>query len=433
MRKNFASLREPTMNEKLLQYLWNFKIFKSFDFKDVNGNPLQILDFGQWNFNSGPDFLFGKIKTGDFVLAGNIELHVNSSDYIFHQHSGNPEFENLVLHAVFNHDAEIAELNDKNIPTLELKNYLDKNLLWKYESLLKKNQFIPCETLFDLKKIPFHFYEASLLKKLDEKSIEIEESLEKNQNNYEAVLFQNLAYAFGLKVNAQIFKQMAEHLDFSVVNKIRQNHLQLEALFFGICGWLDHPEDEHQKIWKREFDFLTAKYPLSTFRFHPKFSKLRPPNFPTIRLSQLASLYFMNQNLFSKLIAAKNICSIYKIFEKVKATEYWTERFNFGKISSIKGEKNLTKDFIDLVLINAVLPLKYTYHKNLEENIADEIFDFYRNISPEKNTIIDGWKCLGVKVENALQSQALLFHYKNFCQEKNCLNCNIGFQLLKVN
>ena len=421
------------MNEKLLQYLWNFKIFNSFDFKDMEGNELEILDFGKWNFDSGPDFLFGKIKFKNLILAGNIELHVKSSDYIFHQHSGNPEFENLILHVVFNHDMEIEELNKKNIPTLELKNYIDQNLLWKYESLLNENQFIPCANLFEPSKIPFQFAEETLFKKLDEKSLEIEESLRINKNNYEAVLFQNLAYAFGLKVNSLIFRQIAECLDFTIVNKIRQNQTQLEALFFGICNWLENPKDEQTKIWKREFDFLKMKYQIDDLRFQPKFSKLRPPNFPTIRLSQLASLYHLNQNLFSKLIATKHIHEIYTIFSSVKASEYWNERFNFGKTSSIKGEKLLTKDFVELILINAILPLKYAYHKKFDKDAADEILEFYRKITPEKNSIITSWNQLQVKTESALQSQAFLYHHKNFCLKKDCLNCGIGFQLLKNN
>ena len=420
------------MNEKLLQYLWNFKIFKSFDFKDVEGHPLEILDFGKWNFDSGPDFLLGKIRFRDLLLAGNIELHVKSSDYIFHQHSGNPEFENLILHAVFYHDVEVEELQNRNIPTLELKNYIDETVLWKYESLLKQNQFIACENLFSPALIAFNFTEETLIKKLDEKSIAIEEALRLNKNNYEAVLFHQLAYAFGLKINAENFKQLAESLDFSVVNKIRQNQTQLEALFFGVCGWLAKPEDEQMKIWKREFDFLTVKYQLPTLKITPKFSKLRPPNFPTVRLSQLASLYYLNQNLFSKLVLVKNINDIKSIFNSVKASEYWDNRFNFGKISPVVGEKFLTEEFMNLILINTVLPFKYTYHKNSDENINDEILDFYRAINPEKNTTTENWKSLNVKMNNALESQAFIYHYKNFCEKKNCLNCSIGYQLLGV-
>lgn len=418
------------MNEKLLQYLWNFKIFKSFDFKDVDGNDLEILDFGRWNFDSGPDFLFGKIKIKGLTLVGNIELHVKSSDWIFHKHSGNPEFENIIAHVVFIHDVEIEEFTYKNIPTLELKDYIDGNILSKYEILLQETQFIPCEKIFNPNDFLVNFHEENLLQKLDEKSIEIEKSLKLYQNNYEAVLFQQLAYAFGLKVNALIFKQLAESIDYSVFNKIRQNQTQLEALFFGICGWLANLTDEQIKIWKREFEFLKIKYALPEFYIHPKFSKLRPPNFPTIRLSQLASLYHQNQNLFSKLINAKNIDQIHDIFNKVKASEYWDNRFNFGKISSVHGEKTLTKDFIELVLINAVLPLKYTYHKNTDENIPDEILTLYQHISPEKNTIINQWKSLQVKPKNALETQSLLFHYRNYCQKKECLRCSIGIRLM---
>ncbi len=418
------------MNEKLLQYLWNYKIFTSFDFRDVEGNELEILDFGRWNFDSGPDFTLGKIKFNHLILVGNIELHVKSSDWIFHRHSGNPEFENLICHVVFLHDVEIQEFKDKNIPTLELKDYIDENLLSKYDSLLQENQFIPCEKIFDPENLPFNFFEENLLKKLDEKSIEIEKSLQFFKNDYEAVLFQQLAYAFGLKVNAPIFKQLAENMNFITFNKIRQNKTQLEALLFGICNWLDNPVDEQMKIWKREFDFLKTKYQLSNFYVFPKFSKLRPPNFPTIRLSQLASLYHENQHLFSKLINAKNRQEVDAIFNKVKASAYWDNHFNFGKISTVIGKKSLTKDFVDLVLINAILPLKYSYHKNSDEAILDEIIHFYENMSAEKNSITDQWKTLKAEPKNALQSQALLYHYQNFCLKKDCLNCRIGLQLM---
>ena len=171
------------MTEKLLQYLWNYKIFKSFDFKDTEGNAIEILDFGKWNSDSGPDFLLAKIKTKDLILVGNIELHTKSSDWIFHNHSGDPNFNNLILHAVYQNDVEIGEFSDKNIPTLELKEYIEEETLWKYEQLLHENEFIACEKIFDPKNIPFQFAEEKLLQKLDEKSLEIEASLRKFKNN----------------------------------------------------------------------------------------------------------------------------------------------------------------------------------------------------------------------------------------------------------
>ncbi|MCC2589565.1 DUF2851 family protein [Chryseobacterium sp. MFBS3-17] len=419
------------MNEKLLQYLWNFKIFKSFEFKDVDGHDVEILDFGKWNFDSGPDFLNGKIKYNGLIMAGHIELHVKSSDYIFHRHSGNPEFENLILHVVYDHNMEVPELSSRHIPTLELRSFIDESILWKYETMIYNDRFIACETLFDADKIPFGFTEETLFKKLDEKSVETEKALHHTRNDYEAVLFHQLAYAFGLKVNAPVFRQMAEQLDFGMIQKIRQNRLQLEALFYGTCGWLDNPADEQMKIWKREYDFLKTKYRYSEVRVHPKFSKLRPPNFPTIRLAQLAALYHRHQNLFSKIIAARRISDIEKLFEGITAGEYWNHRFNFGKTSPVHSEKSLTPEFINLVILNAVLPLKYTYHKKTDEHVADDIAALYREIPAEKNTVTAGWKQLGTPITNALDSQAYIYHYKNFCEVKNCLNCSIGYQLLK--
>ncbi|ANF50154.1 hypothetical protein A0O34_06355 [Chryseobacterium glaciei] len=419
------------MTEKLLQYLWNFKIFKNFDFKDIEENSVEILDFGKWNTDSGPDFLLAKIKINNVIFAGNIELHVKSSDWIFHNHSIDPNYQNIILHVVFQNDADIDELKNKNIPTLELKSFIDENILWKYEKLVSENQFIPCENIFDTNKIPVNFHEENVLKKLHQKSLEIEKSLELYKNNFEAVLFHNLAYSFGLKVNAFIFKQIAESINFTTINKIKQNETQLEALFFGISGWLDVPEDDQMQVWKREFDFIKAKFNISELKFRPKFLRLRPPNFPTIRLSQLANLYYQHHNLFSKVIFAKNSAELFEIFKDVKASEYWDNHFNFGKISTVDQPKVLTKDFIELIILNAILPLKYTYHKYHNEEITDEILEFYTNISSEKNSIIDQWKSLGLKTKNALESQSLIYHYKNSCEEKNCLNCSIGFKLLK--
>lgn len=417
------------MTEKLLQYLWNYKVFKYFDFKDIEGNPVEIIQFGKWNKDAGPDFLDSKIKINGLVLAGNIELHIRSSDWIFHNHSQDPNYQNIILHVVFQHDIEISQLSDQKVPTLELKHYIDENIIWKYERLINGNQFIACESIFSKDKIPVNFHEGNILKKLEEKSAEFEQSLVLYKNNFEAVLFHSLSYSFGLKVNAYIFRQIAESVDYGIINKIRQNPLQLEALLFGISGWLTSPEDGQMKIWKREFDFLKAKFKLSDLIFHPKFLRLRPPNFPTIRLSQLADLY-RQQNLFSKIMEAEHIDELYNIFKSVKASEYWDCHFNFGTISKVQ-PKTLTKDFIDLIILNTILPLKYAYHKYHSEEIVDKIIDLYQNIPAEKNSLIQSWKDLGISVTNAMESQSLIYHYKNSCDEKNCLTCSIGFKLLK--
>ncbi|MDQ0066255.1 DUF2851 family protein [Chryseobacterium lathyri] len=418
------------MTEKLLQYLWNYKVFKHFDFKDIEGHSVEIISFGKWNTNAGPDFLDAKIKTKDLIIAGNIELHVRTSDWVFHNHSQDPNYQNIILHVVYQNDTEINDLISKNVPTLELKDHIDQDILWKYEKMINGTQFIPCENIFDSTKIPLTFHETNILKKLDEKSQELEKSLEKYRNNFEAVLFHSLAYSFGLKVNAHMFRQIAESIDFGVINKIRQNELQLEALLFGISGWLGHPKDEKMLMWKREFEFIRKKFGIPDMVFHPKFLRLRPPNFPTIRLSQLADLYYRHQNLFSKIIKADNMNKLYEVFAPVKASAYWDFHFNFGTVSKFQ-PKTLSRDFIELVILNTVLPLKYTYHKYHNEETADEILEIYRNMTAEKNSITSGWKKLGLKVKNALESQSLIYHHKTSCEEKNCLNCSIGFKLLK--
>jgi hypothetical protein len=418
------------MTEKLLQYLWNYKIFKHFDFKDIEGHSVEIISFGKWNTNAGPDFLDAKIKTKDLVIAGNIELHLRASDWIFHNHSQDPNYQNIILHVVYQNDAEINDLISKNVPTLELEDHIDQDILWKYEKMINGTQFIPCENIFDSNKIPLNFHEANVLKKVDEKSQELEKSLEKYKNNFEAVLFHCLAYSFGLKVNAHMFRQIAESIDFNVVNRIRQNESQLEALLFGISGWLNHPKDEKMAMWKREFEFIRKKFSIPDLTLHPKFLRLRPANFPTIRLSQLADLYYRHQNLFSKIIKADSIDKLYEVFTPVRASEYWDFHFNFGTVSKFQ-PKTLSRDFIELVILNTVLPLKYTYHKHHREEVADEILALYRNITAEKNAITSGWKKLGMKVNDALESQSLIYHHKTSCETKNCLNCSIGFKLLK--
>lgn len=417
------------MTEKLLQYLWNYKIFKHFDFKDIEGNSVEIIHFGKWNKNAGPDFLDAKIKINGLLLAGNIELHIRSSDWIFHHHSQDPNYQNIILHVVFQHDIEIHELTEKQVPTLELHHYIDENIVGKYDKLINGDEFIACEKIFDPKKVPVNFHEENILKKLDEKSSALEQSLNLYKNNFEAVLFHSFAYSFGLKVNASIFRQIAESIDYSIINKIRQNPLQLEALLFGISGWLEKPQDGQMKIWKREFDFVKAKFSIPDLKLYPKFLRLRPPNFPTIRLSQLADLY-QHQNLFSKIMEARSAEQLYSIFQSIKASEYWDFHFNFGTISKVQ-PKTLSKDFIDLLIVNTVIPLQYAYHRYHQEDIADEIIELYKTVAGEKNTIITSWKKLGLQVTNALESQSLIYHHKTFCEPKNCLSCTIGFKLLK--
>ena len=418
------------MNENLLQYLWKYKIFSKLDFKDTDGNPIEILDFGTLNTNSGPDFSLAKIKTKNIVLAGNIEIHVKSSDWYFHNHDLQKDYQSVILHVVYFNDTDVSELKEAGIPTLELKDYINEKILAKYQTLENQYQFIPCESIFDASKVPFLFSEETLLKKLDEKSIEIEHLLAQSKNNYEAVLFQKLAYSFGLKVNAEIYQNIAENIDFKIIQKISQNQFQLESLLFGKGNLLEKETETNQK-WKREFEFLKIKFKISEQTFPVKFLRLMPPSFPTIRFSQLAMLYHLQPNLFSKILKAKNIQELKSLIENVKTSDFWENHYTFEKASEEKIEKKLSDDFIEILLINAVLPTIYTYFKNINPEKTDQVIDFYKNLSPEKNSIISSWKKLNVKFSSALETQAFLYHHKHLCSYKNCLNCNIGLKILK--
>ena len=419
------------MNEMLLQYLWNYKVFKRFDFADTDGNPLEIIDFGTWNRNAGPDFLNAIIKSNGITFAGHIELHLRSGDWIFHGHTSDKAYQNTILHVVYVDDSDIPDLKDRGIPTLELKPYIEPHVIETYRELAREHRFIPCEEIILPELIPAGFTEQKLLEKLQEKSAAISKSMEQFKNDVEAVLFHQIAYAFGLKINAEIFRQLAESLDFSVFRKVARHPLQAEALLMGRAGFLEIPGDSYQMELKREYDFLKHKYQLGELTIRPKFLRLRPPNFPTTRLAQLAALYSSAPNLYSNVISAKSADEILKIFSTVRASEYWDSHFVFGKESAENYPKYLSEEFNHRLLLNAILPFRYTLLKDREEDVADDISAFYRNIPAEQNAVIGQWKQLGIPVRDAADSQAFLYHYKNFCEPKKCLNCSIGLKILK--
>ena len=408
------------MKEKFLQTLWKNKVFNPLNFRDTEGNAIEILEFGVINPNSGPDFHSAKIRTQNLTFYGNIEIHIKSSDWYAHKHQYQKEYESIILHIVFEHDKDIPELKTRNIPTIELKNYINPNFL-SLEKFHSNAEFIACEKIFNIKKIPPYFYKEIILQKLTEKDKEIQQSLKLSKNNFEAVLFQKIAYTFGLKVNADIFLNTTQNIDFKIIKKVSQNPFQLESLFFGTANLL-HEDITDSKPWQKGYEFLQKKFQLNEINFPAQFLRLMPASFPTIRLSQLAILYHTHQNLFSKIIHAKNTQELKAIFQNITTTPYWENHFIFGKETSQKRKKTLSSDFIDIILINAIFPIIYTYHKN-ESNILDKMYTFYKSLKPEKNSIIKKWKNLGADIQSALDSQAFLYLYKNYCSQKKCTNC----------
>lgn len=403
------------MTEFLLQYLWNYKLFNTASFKDLDGKSIEILDFGIWNKDAGADFQMAKIRIEGIDFLGNIELHLKSSDWDLHRHSEDREYQNVILHIVFNHDKDVEFLKTRNIPTIELKNYIKREIIEKYQNI-QKSDFVPCQDLFLKRLQSAYFHKKNILAKLEEKAQEFESRLEASKNDYEAVLFHQLAYGFGLKVNSHIFRDLAESVPFSMIRKIAHYQLQMEALFYGKSGWLHQVEDSQMELWKREYEFLRQKFQLNEVVFSPKFLRLMPPSFPTIRFSQLANLYYRHQNLFSKIMGTNSYESIFQIFEGVNASEYWDTHFNFGKISSKKSPKKLTKEFINNLIINIVLPIKYAYQRQ-DKKLIRRVLKIYRQIPAENNEIIRRWKIQGIEFQNALETQSCLYQYKVWQKE----------------
>lgn len=385
------------MTSNQLRFIWYFRLCSSIDFRDTNGESLEIIDFGDQNTN----FRMAKIKHKGVVWIGNIEFNVKPSDAIVGQYPNN-----TVLYVVYQRDEELVKLEQRNIPVLELKPYIDRTIFQICNALYRQENIVSCEDF--PYSLPICFSEELLLRKLDAKSEILFKALKKYKNDYEAVFFHCLAYVFGLKVNAEVFQKIAESVDFSVIKKIRHNRVMLEALLFGLSGWLNEALDEEMRLWKREYDFIKIKFKLPDILVSPKFYKLRPANFPTIRLSQLAGLYHVYPNLFSKILEVEDVEKLRQLFEGISASGYWDYHFVFGKITEKRNSKSLTKNFVDLLLLNAILPLRYHYLKDKGCEVR-EILEFYKQLPAESNSILTKWQKLGLGIHSAMESQAFLF------------------------
>lgn len=422
------------MNENLLHFLWKLKLFSVKKLKSTNGEIIHIISNGIHNLNTGPDFLNAKIEIENQVWAGNVEIHINSSDWYKHNHEADKNYDAVILHVVWEHDVEIFRNNNAKIVTLELKNYISKAVLNSYNQLFSKNKkWINCEN--DIQFIDSFIFENWLerlyFERLEQKSSSIQEILITNNNNWEATLFMLLAKSFGLKVNGDAFLNFANSFDFSIVRKVSNNVEQLEALFLGQAGLLSNKyESIYFEKLNREYEYLKVKFKLTPILGgQVQFFRLRPNNFPTIRLSQLAFLYSKYQNLFSKIIEIDSLELFYSLF-KVSTFPFWETHFTFDKESK-KSTKKLTKSFIDLILINTIIPLKFVYLKNLGKNEYSSLFAILENIKPEKNSIISRYNDLNIESPNAFKTQALLQLKNEYCSKQLCLQCAIGKTILK--
>lgn len=425
------------MQEDFLHYIWKFKKFDFGNAKTVEGFPVTIVQGGVANFNSGPDFFNATLKIGEQTWAGNVEIHIKSSDWYAHGHEQDPNYDNVILHVVWQDDIQIFRKDNSHIHTLELKDLVAGDTIQSYRNLLlaPNSRWINCEKefpSFDDFELN-NWLERLFLEKLQEKSKVIAELLKASGNNWEAVLFQLMSKNFGLKVNGSAFLSMAQSFDFKIIQKTKGSLEIMEALLLGQSGLLDNKtEDVYFEELKKEYTFLKRKYSLkNSFVERPKFFRLRPDNFPNIRLSQLAFLYSGSPQLFTQVIKVKSRKDLLNILQ-VETSDYWRSHYNFGKPHSPKN-KRVTDSFIDLLIINTVVPIKFYYSQITGTGETEAIIDLINEIKAEKNTIIDKFNSLrpGFGL-TALQSQGLLHMKNEYCVKNGCLKCNMGSKILRV-
>lgn len=424
------------MKEDFLHYLWKYKKFDFLRAKTTNGEEIELQSSGMHNqVQSGPDFFNAKIKIGKELWAGNVEIHLKSSDWYVHQHETDPAYDNVILHVVWEHDVEVYRKDNTSIPTLVLKSIIHKNALKNYQQLLgvKNFRWINCEADFpDFADFELdNWLERMYIERLESKSVLIKQILNETTYDWEATLFCVLAKNFGLNVNGDAFLSIARSIPFKVIRKIQEVE-QLEALFFGQAGLLDIPkESSYHKSLKQDYIYIKHKYKLRREGILPlQFFRLRPQNFPTIRLAQLAQLYSRQKNLFYDLVECDEVRAI-KIFFQLKASDFWDTHYNFEKDTSSR-KKKLSNTFIDLILINTIVPLKFCYLKAKGEVGFERLFKLMRQLPVEKNNITKGFNRLREETAtNALESQALIHLKKQYCDKNLCLRCHLGLKLLQ--
>ncbi len=421
------------MKEDFLHYLWQFQKFDFSNLKTTKGEIISIIKPGQYLQLEGPDFFNAQITIANQKWAGNIEIHLQSSDWYLHHHEKDDNYNNVILHVVWHHNSPIFRKDNTEIPVLELKNYVKQQELAKYVELVTPKTWVFCEKLIATvdQFVLSNWKERLFFERLERKSISIFQLLNETENDWETALFCLLAKNFGLNTNGDSFFKIAKSIPFAIIRKEALEVQFLEALFFGQANMIPITiEDTFPKELQYQYDYFVLKYKLEKPEIESiQFFKHRPDNFPTIRLAQLCMLYHLQRNLFSKIFGINTIAEIYQVFN-VSVSEYWKTHYNFDKISTRK-EKILSKSFIDLIILNTIIPIQFAYAKSLGKDNSEKIMELANSILPEKNAIIDKFTFFGITCKSALDSQSLLQLKNEYCNAKKCLQCSIGIELLK--
>ncbi len=419
------------MKEEFLHFIFKNRLWDEDSLKLSNGKIFEIIDTGILNYDSGPDFFNAKIKIDETVWAGNIEIHINSSDWHKHNHHKDFSYDNVILHVVYNNDKLVRRSNGEEIPVWEMK--FPHYLYNKYADFKNSEKQIPCEDFLDIiepvnKKA---WFERMGVERLESKTELIENYLEKYNSDWETAFYILLCRNFGFHINSFPFEQLALNTPLSIVRKNEDSLFTLEALFFGQSGLLNNNTgDDYSIKLSEEYKFLANKYSLKPIDSKTwKFGKIRPGNMPAVRIAQLSALMQSFQGLFSAIIDKKDIPEIYKYFN-IKTSDYWKTHYNFGKPVD-KTNISFGKSAFEIIMINTIAPFRLIYSKIYSNSYEEISVKWLDEIKAENNRITKVWKDLGIKPDTAFDSQALIHLKNNYCDKKKCLYCNIGTAIFR--
>jgi len=421
------------MQEALLHYLWKNSLFKPKEYTADTGELIKIIEPGLHNHDGGPDFTNARVEIDGTVWAGNIEIHSQASEWYNHNHDSDRSYDNVILHVVTVNNRICYNSQGRQIPCINLS--IDEIIQNRYNELFRSKNTIPCShsvNKIDPTRKSF-WLNALTIKRLEKKSSYFQELLSFTKNNWEETLFIHLARSIGLKTNALPFELLAKSISLKFINSQPGNIFRTEAILFGQAGFLEEDAiDEYHRDLKKEYEYHRKKYRLKPIDKHLwKFLRLRPLNFPTIRIAQLSDLLSKNSNLLSQTLSCSKIEEIYSIYS-CGVSKYWNNHYTFGN-QSTETKKYIGSNALNSIIINTLVPLMFVYGEMKNHNELKERAIYYlEHMPPEKNHITRMWKKLNFVPENAADSQALIELTESYCLKKHCLDCQIGHLILNL-